>query len=176
MLPASADDPRWKLTLNGVLWTALTVGALAARRRQPRDARGAWTLVAVCCALVLADKLFDLQTVAYSAGKAALRLLDPAYADEAHRVRLRLVLLPLLTLASLMLAWWLVRRDQHLDRAKALALAALAGVVAYVGLRLVPGLRGFLAPPRGWWVEWGCCILLATGEWLGCRRPYQPGG
>lgn len=176
MLPPSADDPRWKLTLNGVLWTALTVGAFVTRGRQPRDARGSWTLVAGFCALVVADKLFDLQTLVYAAGKAALRLLDPAYADEAHRVRVQLVLLPLVTLAALLLAWWLVRRDQNLDRAKVLALAALAGVVAYVGLRLVPGLRGLLAPPCGWWVEWGCCVLLATGEWLGCRRRHASGG
>ena len=90
-------------------------------------------------------------------------------------VWMRLLLLGglLVTGCATLLIW--TRRDRDRSLAKWLALGGLAAVMAYLGARLVPALKGPLAPPVGWFVEALCWALVATGEVLAWRSQGRSG-
>lgn len=157
--------------VEAVLWAL--PGWLAARLalRLPAERRRTWMVVAAACAVVVLDKVLDLQMLAVRHGKSLVHAIDDLVGDRRHRTVVRIAVLSVLAAAGTGALWWGVRGDRHRDGPKRLALLGLLGVLLFLGARLVPGLKerarsAVLAES----VELACCGLVWCGVLLGRAR------
>lgn len=152
------------VTLEVLLWGVPAVLAMRLVRTLPPDHRRSWIVIAAACAVIVLDKVVDLQMAMMTAGRALVRRLAPGMRRGGSDHLGRAALLAALLVVACVALWALVRADRHFGPAKATALAGLVGVMGFLGARLVPSLAGPLGTGGlGWVVELVCCALVWTG-------------
>ena len=176
---AATEAPAW---LEVSAWSVPALAGLVLFARGRRHERSTWAVVGAACLVIAADKGLDLQIRVYRAGQAIVGWLDPATRLRGRNLPWRLALLGGLFAAGTVALVLLLRGDRRIGAAKKLSLAGLLGVMAYLGLRLLPGGHRVFAPPIGWGVEaalWlavvGGLILGAAGGQAGVSRPGADG-
>lgn len=156
-----------RLGLELLLWTvpALAAGARFARGR--RGVRGAWLVVAAACAAIVADKAFDVQTVAHRVGQDLVLAIDPEHRMRGPHAWMRQLLLGGLFVLGVALLWLLARSDRALRGGKVVSLLGLVLVMGYLGLRMLPPVRERISEPLAWAIEGACWLLVVVGLAVG---------
>ncbi len=165
MLALDCDIPGAFL-LELLLWGVPVALAALLVRSAPPGRRLTWWIVAAACAVIVVDKLVDLQVLAMTRGKALIRAFAPGMTHGGAHGAARTALLTSLFVLGSAVLWLLARRDCSKGPGKLLALAGLTGVMGLLGARLVPGV-GDLLP--GSLVELACGALVWAGLLLGLR-------
>jgi hypothetical protein len=152
-------------------WAALAIVAARLVQRAPTSRHAAWALVAACCVVVAVDKTVDLQTAFYALAQRAVGALDPLLGLRARRDLVRVVLV-VPALATVVLGGrWLARRNRAWGRAERLAMAGIALVLVYVGLRLLPGMGSVVDSGTDRVLELAALLLIASGAQLAWPGP-----
>ena len=170
MLALGSEAPGL-VVLEVLIWGVPLVLAIRLLRALPRDHRRTWLVVAAACAVIVLDKLVDLQMVAVTVGRGLVHRFAPELTSHGPDRWGRAALLATLLVLGCGALWALVRGDRHWSRPKATALLGLVGVMAFLGARLLPVFAGPLGGNGvGWAVELICCALVWTGI-LAARTP-----
>lgn len=151
----------WNLIL-GLLWLLPGWLGLRAAARAPVGERATWVLVGLACTAAGMDKWLDYQTLLYEVAKSVVGVLDPENRWRGETLHLRLFVLGggvLLGLVGLLL--WM-RFDRGRDGYKLCAVAGVAVLLAFLGLRHVPAAKAWLASPAILPTE----SLLQAAAWL----------
>jgi hypothetical protein len=152
------------VALEVLIWGVPAVLAARLATHLPPGHGRTWIIVAVSCAVIVLDKLIDLQMAAMSLGRPVVRRLAPEMTMGGPDRLGRTVLLGILVLLATGALWLLVRADRHWNRPKVQALAGLVGVMTFLGARLIPTFSSALGSHGlGWAIELGCCALVWKG-------------
>lgn len=159
--------------VEGVLWGATLVVAVALFVRAARGERWTWGLVAAGLATIVADKMFDVHAVAHACGRWIAIALDPVNQLRGPNEVWRDIALVAGFVAACGVVVWTLRHDARVGRAKVLCLAGLVLVGVLLVARLAPGVAGYLEDWLSKAIEliaWG---LVVSGEWIGFCRPRE---
>lgn len=160
-------DKAHQSVLEAAAWTLPALPAAGLAVRSGRGRRATWTLVALTCAVIVLDKLVDVQIVAYRLGKAAVQAIDPESRWRGEHLWIRVVVLAALVAAGAAgLVGW-ARLDRERSLGKRLAVLGLALVVAFLGLRQLPPLKPWVEPPRDLLFEGTAWLLVVVGVGYG---------
>ena len=141
---------------------ALLAGLLFVR--SAKGARATWLVVALMTTAFALDKAVDLHAVLRSAGQSVVMWLDPETRFRGKNVIFRILLLGGIFSVGVACLWCFLRADR-LTASKLTSVLGLVIVMAYLGLRLVPGVGQTLeATGAGWAIELGAWALVVVGE------------
>lgn len=162
MLPTAEPD-YFRMAIEIILWTVPTGLAVRAGLRSGEGRRAVWWVIALACSVITLDKAFDFQILVYRAAKEWVGVLAPGLTSDGGHPLARIALLGALFLIGSGALYWLVRSDRSIDGPKLISLLGLMLVMAYLGLRLAPGLKEALTPAGGHAIELACWGLVVTG-------------
>jgi len=155
--------------LEAAFWLVPAVGAAWLFWSGGKRERASWGLVSAACAVIVTDKLVDLQTWLLRSAKASLRGLDPEQRMRGEHLWMRVLLLGSLMAAGVVGLWLWARLDRARTWPKRAALAGLALVVLFLGMRLFPRFNDWTGHPRDLVVEAAAWLLVAGGVGYGWR-------
>jgi len=156
------------------LWSVPLVLATLRFARGARGARSGWLLIALACAVIVADKLFDLHAFALGLGHWIVGRVDPEEKMRGEKAMYRNAILAVLFLGASLALFWLARRDRELGGGKLLSFLGLVVVLGLVAARAMPLFKELLAGPLAKVIEVLAWLCVAGGVLLGKRRE-RPG-
>jgi hypothetical protein len=153
-----------------IVWSIPALLGLWLCLRGRRKERAGWLLVGLSTAGFALDKGVDLHAVLHGLGQTLVHRLDPETHFRDENLILRGFLLGSIFLVGMAGGAWLLRRDQEHTPGKLIALSGVVLVMAYLGLRLMPGVGDYLERTfAGWLVEATAWTLVIGGELAGLR-------
>lgn len=150
-------------SIEAVVWAVPALAGARLALGSPRGARATWVLVALSCAVIVLDKLVDVQIVVYRAGKALVHAADPDGRWRGDHLWMRILVLGVLVAAGTVALIGWSRLDRQRGGGKRLALTGLALVIAFLGVRQLPAMSPWVEPPRDLFFEGTAWVLVLAG-------------